>query len=385
MKTENQIVPRWVLLLTAVFTLVAIADLPYDFFRLLRWLTFSVVIALVVEKFRSNHMGWVWPLGVIALIFNPLFPFHFEKEIWPIFNIGAALIFLGVYFQEVKERNGVLWKRLQAIFKPVPLMAGLVIVLVMSGVWLSYSSQRQAETQRREMALREANKKALAEEIRLDHEQESRMLLEAKFREERLQRERQQREELEQQAAIDRKIEAERIKKALQISKTDCRQVDVFDCLLDRGELTGKITNGLQRSVVDVALKVSIFKTIHGEWHFEKGKGIVKDTEDSKELLTVEHVVVPGPFNTGERKAFEIRFPNNLGFYKYEALAEIEGASYVHHKEELATDPEELEWEEITDPEELKEAEALFEEMQPASQAPIVPNTHYGTKNTLTQ
>ena len=105
MKKENQFVPNWVLLLVAVLASVAIADMPYDFYRLLRWLTFGVSIALGLKKFLEDQTGWVWSLGIIALIFNPLVPFHFEKEIWRIFNICESVIFLSIFFQRVYKNK----------------------------------------------------------------------------------------------------------------------------------------------------------------------------------------------------------------------------------------------------------------------------------------
>jgi hypothetical protein len=370
MKKENQFVPNWVLLLVAVLALVAIADMPYDFYRLLRWLTFGVSIALGVEKFRKNQTGWLWSLGIIALIFNPLVPFDFGRGIWRIFNICASVIFLSIFFHGFFESKELAWKRIQAVFKPARLIGALAIILVLAGGWLFYSHQCKVEAEKKELALLEENK-ALDEKIRLEREKESRRISEERARQALAIQPKREMEEIKKQSEIKRKIEEERLKKSTQVPVHYYPKIEVFDCVLDHGELTGKITNKLTIPVVNVALKISIFKTISGKWHYEKGKGIVKDTEDTKELLTVEHVVIPGPFKTDERRFFEIEFPNALGYSKYEATAEVEGSSYALSPEEIAAfSDEEVGWELVTDPEELKEIEERFKKDDSPSQVP---------------
>jgi hypothetical protein len=370
MKKENQFVPNWVLLLVAVLALVAIADMPYDFYQLLRWLIFGVSIALGVEKFRENKTGWVWSLGIIALIFNPFVQFHFEKEIWRIFNICASVTFLSIFFHGFSEIKELVWKRIQSVLKPARLIGALVIALVLAGGRLFYSHQCKVEAEKKELALLEENKKAHDEKIRLDYEKESRRISEENARKALALKQMIEREEIKKQAEIKRKAEEERLKKVSQVPVNCYPTIEVLDCVLDHGNLTGKITNKLTFPVVNIALKVSVFKTISGKWHFEKGKGIVKDTEDTKELLTVEHVVIPGPFKTDEKRFFEIRFPNALGYYKYQATAEIEGASYALSPEEIAAFSEDEGWELVTDPEELKKLRESEIKADPSSQVP---------------
>lgn len=98
MKKENQIVPNWVLLATAAFAFVAIADLPYGYYRLLRWVVCTVAIASAIQSHAGKRQGWAWVLGAVALTFNPLVPVHFEKATWRIIDAGVGAVFLGVAF-----------------------------------------------------------------------------------------------------------------------------------------------------------------------------------------------------------------------------------------------------------------------------------------------
>ena len=76
----------------------ALGRWPYDYYKLLRWVTcaaavFVVVLAVVYEK------HWIaWPFGVVELAFNPVAPIHLTREIWAFLNVGAALGFLASIF-----------------------------------------------------------------------------------------------------------------------------------------------------------------------------------------------------------------------------------------------------------------------------------------------
>ncbi|MGD9419264.1 MAG: DUF6804 family protein [Verrucomicrobiales bacterium] len=94
MMQTTRFLPYWVLIAAAVFSFVAIADLPYGFYRLLRWVACGVAIASAVQLHINRHSGWVWALGIVALIFNPLIPFHFSKDTWRILDFGAGALFV---------------------------------------------------------------------------------------------------------------------------------------------------------------------------------------------------------------------------------------------------------------------------------------------------
>jgi hypothetical protein len=382
MKKENQFVPNWVLLLVAVLALVAIADMPYDFYRLLRWLTFGVSIALGVEKFREREMGWLWSLGIIALIFNPLVPFDFERGIWRIFNICASVIFLSILFHGFFESKELVWKRIQAVFKPARLIGALAIILVLAGGWLFYSHQCKVEREKQELALLEENNKARYEKIRLEREKESRRISEESARraEERArialaQQQTREREEIEKQAEIKREAKEERLKKVSQVQARYYPKIEVSDCALTDdydSKLNGVITNKLTTPVKDVVLKVSIFKKIPKKKHDENGVEIAKDSEDTIAHYKEDKIVVPKTFKTDQKTFFEI----GLGYShnsldEYQVTVECEGATYVLSPEQIARySNEEEESELITDPEELREIEKLFKKDDSPSQVP---------------
>jgi len=94
MKSPSQIIPNWVIVLAAIACFVAIADLPYGYYGFLRWAICGVAIVSAIQMHRMNRQGWVWIFGLIAILFNPLVPIHFEKSTWRIVDGAAGVAFL---------------------------------------------------------------------------------------------------------------------------------------------------------------------------------------------------------------------------------------------------------------------------------------------------
>jgi len=105
MNHTHEIVPRWVLIGAAGFAFIAIVDLPYGYYRLLRWVTCCVAIASAIQLHRSCRIGWVWALSGLAVLFNPLIPFHFGRGTWMIFDGAAGCLFLAVFYLARKQRE----------------------------------------------------------------------------------------------------------------------------------------------------------------------------------------------------------------------------------------------------------------------------------------
>ena len=105
MDQSNKIVPNWVLLATAAFAFAAIADLPYGYYRLFRWVVCAVAIASAIQLHGEKRQGWAWVLSAVALLFNPLVPVHFEKATWRVFDGAAGAVFLVVLLTNRKKTD----------------------------------------------------------------------------------------------------------------------------------------------------------------------------------------------------------------------------------------------------------------------------------------
>jgi hypothetical protein len=68
------------------FLLWALRKQRTDYFFIM---VFGVVISLVL-----NITGLAWVFGILAVLYNPLFPFPFNQSTWEIINIIVSVIIL---------------------------------------------------------------------------------------------------------------------------------------------------------------------------------------------------------------------------------------------------------------------------------------------------
>lgn len=98
--------PSWVWIVPAVMSALALAPLPYGYYMLLRLVVCGAATAIAWNRF-SLGSGSIW--GVIfigtALMFNPIFPVHFSREVWAIFNVVTAAVFLVFGFTANRKNN----------------------------------------------------------------------------------------------------------------------------------------------------------------------------------------------------------------------------------------------------------------------------------------
>lgn len=102
MKLTN-VVPA---LIVAVMLLIAVADLPYGYYQLLRWTTCGVSIFIAFQAYKMRKAWVTWLFGLIALLFNPIIPIHLTKEIWRPIDLAIAAIFgLSILFLSTRVKN----------------------------------------------------------------------------------------------------------------------------------------------------------------------------------------------------------------------------------------------------------------------------------------
>lgn len=86
---------RKVQVLIAILLLLALANLPYGYYQFLR---IGVFIAAGMLAWRNAQVEgmvtWVYVMAGVALLFNPIFPIHFQRVEWAWLDIITAIIFL---------------------------------------------------------------------------------------------------------------------------------------------------------------------------------------------------------------------------------------------------------------------------------------------------
>lgn len=79
----------------AVILLVALLPLPYFYYQILRIVVFSGALIYANKFYKDNQTPKVIIFGIVALIWNPISPIHFDKSLWMILDItGAATFYL---------------------------------------------------------------------------------------------------------------------------------------------------------------------------------------------------------------------------------------------------------------------------------------------------
>ncbi|MBW8015052.1 MAG: hypothetical protein FVQ82_02625 [Planctomycetes bacterium] len=85
-------------LIAAAMLLLALADLPYGYYQLLRLVVCGVSVYIAVTAYSWQKMWGVWLFGFIALLFNPLIPIHLSREIWQPIDVVCAILFIVMMF-----------------------------------------------------------------------------------------------------------------------------------------------------------------------------------------------------------------------------------------------------------------------------------------------
>jgi hypothetical protein len=83
-------------LIAAVMLVFAAAEKqPDSFYTLLRWVCCAVFAYSAVTSFQMKRVLWLWIFGVLAVLFNPIFPLPLDRSLWIAadwFSIGAMVI-----------------------------------------------------------------------------------------------------------------------------------------------------------------------------------------------------------------------------------------------------------------------------------------------------
>ncbi len=107
MKNRPHLIPS---LIVAAMLLVALAELPYGYYQLLRFIVCGVSIYIAYMTYNWQKIWAMWLFGFVALLFNPLIPIHLSREIWQPINVICALLFLTITFL-LKKSSGALQKQ----------------------------------------------------------------------------------------------------------------------------------------------------------------------------------------------------------------------------------------------------------------------------------
>jgi hypothetical protein len=85
-------------LIAAAMLLGALADWPYGYYQILRFVVCGIGVYVAYTAYTWHKMWAVWLFGFVALLFNPLVPIHFSRELWQYVDIICAVMFAVIAF-----------------------------------------------------------------------------------------------------------------------------------------------------------------------------------------------------------------------------------------------------------------------------------------------
>jgi len=95
-------------LFAAIFLFLALFDgWQYGFFTLLRFVVFATTAYVAWMAFENQKEKWVWIFGFIAVLFNPFFPIHIDRDTWVVidFIVGVFLLATTFFFKLDTKKN----------------------------------------------------------------------------------------------------------------------------------------------------------------------------------------------------------------------------------------------------------------------------------------
>lgn len=67
---------------------------PYGYFVLLRWVVAGIALFNLWAAYNLQKMGWVWIMGGIAILFNPILPIYLSKGMWIFIDLVVVFMFI---------------------------------------------------------------------------------------------------------------------------------------------------------------------------------------------------------------------------------------------------------------------------------------------------
>lgn len=92
--------------ISAIVLLLAIPAIwPYGYYILLRWIVTISAVFLVWISYKLEKKFWLFLMIIVALLFNPIAPIYFGKEIWVVIDFIVAILFLVSIFKIKPSTN----------------------------------------------------------------------------------------------------------------------------------------------------------------------------------------------------------------------------------------------------------------------------------------
>ena len=122
--------------ISIVFLALSIANWPYGYYTLLRFVVCPSAAYLAVQAIEVEKMKWAWTMGIITVLFNPILPVHLDKSTWQLFDLIAAAIFATSIGYIRSQRFRLAW----VIPTGIVSSAAVLLCLIATGAFQNHPS-----------------------------------------------------------------------------------------------------------------------------------------------------------------------------------------------------------------------------------------------------
>ena len=85
-------------IIATIMLLGTLTQWPYGYYQLLRFVVCGVAVYVAYTAYTWQKIWATWLFGFIALLFNPLAPIHFSRELWQPIDVICAILFIVIIF-----------------------------------------------------------------------------------------------------------------------------------------------------------------------------------------------------------------------------------------------------------------------------------------------
>lgn len=78
--------------------LIALAKMPYGYYTLMRLIVCGTFIIIFFQSLDLKNLFWIIISVTLAVLYNPILPFHLGKDVWVPINIISIVLMLVSFF-----------------------------------------------------------------------------------------------------------------------------------------------------------------------------------------------------------------------------------------------------------------------------------------------
>ncbi len=105
MKQKTSFLQPFLITNVVMLFLSMFPGLPYGYYTLLRLVVFIAGGLITIAAYKMQKHWWMIGVGLIALLFNPFIPVHFDKATWRVIDFIVAIVFLILIFR-IRSKGG---------------------------------------------------------------------------------------------------------------------------------------------------------------------------------------------------------------------------------------------------------------------------------------